>query len=134
MPAVDSLQGSPQLLHGLHCHLTLPCSLHLIMSQSNRTAALGSRTQAHKLLQLQHAWKQIIDMWVQDRDVGEDDKQFKLSRFMPVLQEVLEDLANNSLPEHEYPYVSAPTSNGGAPRPHSPPALSPRCLLFGGIV
>ena len=51
---------------------------------------------------------------MQDRDAGEDEKQFKLSRFMPVLQEVLEDLATNSLPEHEYPYVSAPTSNGGA--------------------
>ena len=51
--------------------------------------------------------------------MGEDDKQFKLSRFMPVLQEVLEDLATNSLPEHEYPYVSAPASNGGAPRPSS---------------
>ena len=51
---------------------------------------------------------------VQDRDAGEDEKQFKLSRFMPVLQEVLEDLATNALPEHEYPYVSAPTSNGGA--------------------
>ncbi|CAK0753523.1 hypothetical protein CVIRNUC_002227 [Coccomyxa viridis] len=49
-----------------------------------------------------------------DRDAGEDEKQFKLSRFMPVLQEVLEDLATNALPEHEYPYVSAPTSNGGA--------------------
>ena len=51
---------------------------------------------------------------MQDRDAGEDEKQFKLSRFMPVLQEVLEDLATNSLPEHEYPYVSAPASNGGA--------------------
>ena len=55
--------------------------------------------------------------WAQDRDAGEDEKQFKLSRFMPVLQEVLEDLATNSLPEHEYPYVSAPASNGGVLRP-----------------
>lgn len=53
----------------------------------------------------------------QDRDAGEDEKQFKLSRFQPVLQEVLEDLATNSLPEHEYPYVSAPVSNGGGSQP-----------------
>ena len=64
---------------------------------------------------------------MQDRDAGEDEKQFKLSRFMPVLQEVLEDLATNSLPEHEYPYVSAPASNGGALRPrlHAPKHLLP---------
>lgn len=69
---------------------------------------------------------------VQDRDAGEDEKQFKLSRFMPVLQEVLEDLATNSLPEHEYPYVSAPASNGGAlrPRPHAPGPAGP---FVGGL-
>jgi hypothetical protein len=53
----------------------------------------------------------------QDRDAGEDEKQFKLSRFQPVLQEVLEDLATSSLPEHEYPYVSPPISNGGGFHP-----------------
>ena len=52
---------------------------------------------------------------------------------MPVLQEVLEDLAANALPEHEYPYVSAPASNGGAgllrPSPQPPlPTDASRCI------
>ena len=52
---------------------------------------------------------------------------------MPVLQEVLEDLAAGALPEHEYPYISAPASNGGAPccalyTQPSLPTVASRCM------
>ncbi|BDA46397.1 probable protein transport Sec1a [Coccomyxa sp. Obi] len=44
-----------------------------------------------------------------DRDPGEDDQQYALSRFVPLLQEVLEDMAANNLSADDYPFVSAPT-------------------------
>ncbi|KAK9906798.1 hypothetical protein WJX75_008240 [Coccomyxa subellipsoidea] len=43
-----------------------------------------------------------------DRDPGEDDQQFALSRFVPLLQEVLEDMAASNLSPDDYPFVSAP--------------------------
>ena len=49
---------------------------------------------------------------LQDRDPGEDDQQYALSRFVPLLQEVLEDMAANSLSADDYPFVSAPTPTG----------------------
>ncbi len=48
----------------------------------------------------------------QDRDPGEDDQQYALSRFVPLLQEVLEDMAANSLSPDDYPFVSAPAPDG----------------------
>ena len=50
---------------------------------------------------------------VQDRDAGEADAQWELSRFTPLMQEVLEDLAANKLNLDEYPYVQPPTSESG---------------------
>ncbi len=49
---------------------------------------------------------------MQDRDPGEDDQQYALSRFVPLLQEVLEDMAANNLSSDDYPFVSAPTPTG----------------------
>ena len=48
----------------------------------------------------------------QDRDPGEDDQQFALSRFVPLLQEVLEDMAASNLSPDDYPFVSAPAPDG----------------------
>lgn len=52
-------------------------------------------------------------VWAQDRDAGEGDAQWELSRFTPLMQEVLEDLAANKLNFDEYPYVQPPTSDSG---------------------
>lgn len=49
----------------------------------------------------------------QDRDAAEGDAQWELSRFTPLMQEVLEDLAANKLNFDEYPYVQPPTSETG---------------------
>ena len=53
---------------------------------------------------------QCLACMVQDRDGDEDDAQFNLSRFVPMLQEVVEDLSSNRLSTDEYPYVRPPTS------------------------
>ena len=52
-------------------------------------------------------------VYAQDRDAGEGDAQWELSRFTPLMQEVLEDLAANKLNFDEYPYVQPPTSETG---------------------
>ena len=52
-------------------------------------------------------------VYAQDRDVGEGDAQWELSRFTPLMQELLEDLAANKLNFDEYPYVQPPTSESG---------------------
>lgn len=52
-------------------------------------------------------------MYAQDRDATEGDAQWDLSRFTPLMQEVLEDLAANKLNLDEYPYVQPPTSDSG---------------------
>ena len=49
----------------------------------------------------------------QDRDAEEGDEQWSLSRFAPLMQEVLEDLVSNKLNMDEYPYVQPPTSDSG---------------------
>lgn len=51
---------------------------------------------------------------MQDRDAEEGDEQWSLSRFAPLMQEVLEDLAANKLNFDEYPYVQPPTDSGTA--------------------
>ncbi len=48
----------------------------------------------------------------QEREAGEDEEQYALSRFVPLLQEVLEDHASAALSTDEYPYVSAPSPSG----------------------
>lgn len=45
-----------------------------------------------------------------DRDADEDDQQFALSRFVPVLSEVIDDAAAGRLSQEEYPYVRPPGS------------------------
>ncbi|KAI3423806.1 hypothetical protein D9Q98_009643 [Chlorella vulgaris] len=45
-----------------------------------------------------------------DREPDEDDSQFALTRFVPLLQEVLEDAAAGKLSTDEYPFVAAPAS------------------------
>ena len=50
---------------------------------------------------------------MQDRDVDEGDEQWSLSRFAPLMQEVLEDLAVNKLSLDEYPYVQPPSNDAG---------------------
>ena len=57
--------------------------------------------------------KQTETVNLQDRDAGEGDAQWELSRFTPLMQEVLEDLAVNKLNFDEYPYVQPPTSDSG---------------------
>ena len=56
-------------------------------------------------------------MWLQDRPPGEDEQTWELSRFIPLLQEVLEDSAAGSLSADEYPHVRPPQSahNGRLP-------------------
>lgn len=49
-----------------------------------------------------------------DRDVDEGDDQWALSRFAPLMQEVLEDLAVNKLNLDEYPYVQPPSNDTGS--------------------
>ena len=51
---------------------------------------------------------------VQDRPPGEDEQTWELSRFTPMLQEVIEDLISGSLSSDEYPHVRPPhaASNG----------------------
>lgn len=53
------------------------------------------------------------DLSAQDRDAEEGDEQWSLSRFAPLMQEVLEDLASNKLNMDEYPYVQPPTDDAG---------------------
>lgn len=57
---------------------------------------------------------------MQDREGAEGDAQWELSRFAPLMQEVLEDLAGNKLNFDEYPYVQPPTSDTGTGPTHQP--------------
>jgi syntaxin-binding protein 1 len=45
-----------------------------------------------------------------EREPDEDDQQFSLARFVPLLAEVLEDAAHGRLSQEEYPYVRPPGS------------------------
>jgi syntaxin-binding protein 1 len=49
-----------------------------------------------------------------DREMGEDESQYSLSRFVPVLAEVLENAATGRLSQEEYPYVRPPGSPSAA--------------------
>lgn len=52
-----------------------------------------------------------------DREADEDEQQFALSRFVPVLSEVIEDASGGRLSQEEYPYVrppGSPTVSGSA--------------------
>ncbi|KAL4443933.1 hypothetical protein ABPG75_011670 [Micractinium tetrahymenae] len=49
-----------------------------------------------------------------DREPDEDDAAFALTRFVPMLQEVLEDAAAGKLSTDEYPYVATPASPSGS--------------------
>ena len=53
----------------------------------------------------------------QDRGADEDEEQWALSRFVPVVQELVEDLAAGTLSADDYPPVRAPNGrSAGAPR------------------
>ncbi len=68
-----------------------------------------------------HEWL----LWcVQDRDVDEGDEQWSLSRFAPLMQEVLEDLAANKLNFDEYPYVQPPSNDSGNSSMYSHPPMT----------
>lgn len=54
-----------------------------------------------------------------DREADEDDQQFALSRFVPMLQEVLEDATSGKLSQDEYPYVRTPSSPSASSLPSS---------------
>jgi syntaxin-binding protein 1 len=45
-----------------------------------------------------------------DREPNEDDQQYSLTRFVPLLAEVVEDAATGRLSQDEYPYVRPPNS------------------------
>jgi syntaxin-binding protein 1 len=45
-----------------------------------------------------------------DREPDESEQQYSLSRFVPLLQEVLEDAVAGKLSQDEYPYIRTPTS------------------------
>lgn len=49
-----------------------------------------------------------------DREPDENDQEFALTRFIPMLQEVVEDAAAGKLSTDEYPYVSTPASPSGS--------------------
>eukprot|EP00891_Asterochloris_glomerata_P007891 jgi/Astpho2/7891/gw1.00118.18.1_t len=48
---------------------------------------------------------------VRKRGAGEDEQQWALSRFTPLLQDVLEDMAANRLSTDEFPYVRPPSAD-----------------------
>jgi syntaxin-binding protein 1 len=49
-----------------------------------------------------------------DREPDEDDQRFALTRFVPLLAEVVEDAASGRLSQDEYPYVRPPSSPSAA--------------------
>ncbi|PRW58349.1 SM Sec1-family [Chlorella sorokiniana] len=49
-----------------------------------------------------------------DREPDEDDSAFALTRFVPMLQEVVEDAAAGKLSTDEYPFVATPASPSSA--------------------
>lgn len=53
----------------------------------------------------------LLCILFQERAAEEDAEQWSLSRFNPVLQEVIEDLAAGQLSADDYPYVRAPVSS-----------------------
>mmetsp|Transcript_8642 Transcript_8642/g.24836 ORF Transcript_8642/g.24836 Transcript_8642/m.24836 type:complete len:628 (-) Transcript_8642:138-2021(-) len=42
------------------------------------------------------------------RNAGDNQEQWDLSRFQPVISEIQEDMAKDALPEAEYPYINKP--------------------------
>ena len=60
-------------------------------------------------------WPDHVQQWkqgqcLQDRPAGENEQTWELSRFNPMLQEILEDLVSNNLSSDEYPYVRPPSA------------------------
>ena len=53
----------------------------------------------------------ILPLRLQERGAGEDEQQWALSRFTPLLQDVLEDMAANRLSTDEFPYVRPPSAD-----------------------
>lgn len=54
-----------------------------------------------------------------DREPDESEQQYSLSRFIPLLQEVLEDAVAGKLSQDEYPYIRTPTSPSAHANPNS---------------
>lgn len=50
----------------------------------------------------------------QEREQDETEQQFTLQRFVPLLADVVEDLAAGKLPESEYVSVSVPRADAKA--------------------
>ena len=50
---------------------------------------------------------------MQERAAGENEQQWNLSRFVPLMQEVVEDLAAGKLSADEYPFVRPPNLANG---------------------
>ena len=55
-----------------------------------------------------------------DREADEDESQYALSRFVPLLSEVLEDASAGKLSIEEYPYVRPPGSPSGSAGAQTP--------------
>ena len=53
----------------------------------------------------------MVWLCLQERGAGEDEQQWALSRFTPLLQDVLEDMAANRLSTDEFPYVRPPSAD-----------------------
>ena len=53
-------------------------------------------------------------MW-QDRGADEDEEQWALSRFVPLVQELVEDLAAGTLSPDDFPPVRAPDGRHAGP-------------------
>ncbi|KAL6778992.1 SEC1 [Auxenochlorella protothecoides x Auxenochlorella symbiontica] len=65
-----------------------------------------------------------------DREGSEDDQQYALSRFVPLLHELVEDAAANRLSTDEYPWVQPPSSPGSSRAPSSAEA-TPKSMMGG---
>ena len=64
----------------------------------------------------------VLPLRLQERGAGEDEQQWALSRFTPLLQDVLEDMAANRLSTDEFPYVRPPSADPCESGPQLMPA------------
>lgn len=51
----------------------------------------------------------------QEKEAGEGEEQWALSRFVPMLQDILEDLHASKLSHDEFPYLIHPDKAGALP-------------------
>ena len=51
----------------------------------------------------------------QEKEAGEGEEQWALSRFVPMLQDILEDLHVSKLSQDEFPYLIHPDKAGALP-------------------